>query len=96
MGDCNLQGGGFVWGFRRSSKVIPNDRSPPVAYQVILEPGLLGQFRELEPLRVRIRINSLGLFLVHTQIDLRKARERELATLGEKSTSSGIAEPYAR
>ena len=30
------------------------------------------------------------------QIDLRQARERELATLDEKSTSSGIAEPYAR
>ena len=30
------------------------------------------------------------------QIDLRKARERELATLDEKSTSSGIAEPCAR
>ena len=30
------------------------------------------------------------------QIDLRKARERELATLNEKSTSGGIAEPYAR
>ena len=31
------------------------------------------------------------------QIGLRKARERELATtLDEKSTSSGIAEPYAR
>ena len=30
------------------------------------------------------------------QINLRKVRERELATLGEKSTSSGIAEPYAR
>ena len=30
------------------------------------------------------------------QIDLRKARERELATLDGKSTSSGIAEPYAR
>ena len=27
------------------------------------------------------------------QIDLRKARERELATLDEKSTSSGIVEP---
>ena len=26
-------------------------------------------------------------------IDLRKARERDLATLNEKSTSSGIAEP---
>ena len=30
------------------------------------------------------------------QIDLQKARERELATLDEKSTSSGVAEPYAR
>ena len=30
------------------------------------------------------------------QIDLRKARERELATLDEKPTSSEIAEPYAR
>ena len=30
------------------------------------------------------------------QIELRKARERELATLDEISTSSGIAEPYAR
>ena len=30
------------------------------------------------------------------QIDLRKARERELASLDEKSTSGGIAEPYAR
>ena len=32
----------------------------------------------------------------YAQVDLRKARERELATLNEKSTSSGIAEPYAR
>ena len=30
------------------------------------------------------------------QIGLRKAREREVATLDENSTSSGIAEPYAR
>ena len=36
----------------------------PVAYQVILEPGIV-QFREFEPRRVHIRINSLGLFLVH-------------------------------
>ena len=34
----------------------------PVAYQVILEPGI-GQFREFEPRRVHTRINSLGLFL---------------------------------
>ena len=36
----------------------------PVAYQVILEPGV-GQFREFEPRRVHTRIHSLGLFLVH-------------------------------
>ena len=36
----------------------------PVAYQVILEPGI-GQFREFEPRRVHTRINSLGLYLVH-------------------------------
>ena len=28
--------------------------------------------------------------------DVRKVRERELATLDENSTSSGIADPYAR
>ena len=36
----------------------------PVAYQVILEPGI-GQFREFEPRRVHTGIKSLGLFLVH-------------------------------
>ena len=36
----------------------------PVAYQVVLEPGI-GQFREFEPRRMHTRINSLGLFLVH-------------------------------
>ena len=37
----------------------------PVAYQVILEPGV-GQFREFESLRVHTRsIYSWGLFLVH-------------------------------
>ena len=36
----------------------------PVAYQVVLEPGM-GQFREFEPPRVRTRENSWGLFLVH-------------------------------
>ena len=66
----------------------------PVAYQVILEPGI-GQFREFESPQVHTRINSWGLFSC-AQIDLRKARERELATLDQKSTSSGIAEPYAR
>ena len=67
-----------------------------MVYQVILEPGTCtGQFREFESPRVHTRVNSLGLFLVH-KFTLREARERELATLDEKSTSSGIAEPYAR
>ena len=65
----------------------------PVAYQVILEPGI-GQFREFESPREQTRIHSWGLVYC-ARIDLRKARERELATLDEKSTSSGIAEPYA-
>ena len=66
----------------------------PVAYQVILGPGT-GQFLELDPRRLHARANSLGLcFCAH--VDLRKARERELAALDEKWTSNGIAEPYAR
>ena len=36
----------------------------PVAYQVILEPGI-GQVREFESPRVHTRIHSWGLFLVH-------------------------------
>ena len=66
----------------------------PVAYQVILEPGI-GQFREFESPRVHTPINSWEAFSC-AQIDLREAQERELATLDEKSTSSGSAEPYAR
>ena len=71
-----------------------SEPAAPVAYQIILEPGI-GQFREFEPRRVHTRIYSLGTFSCG-QIYLRKARERELATLDEQSTSSGIAEPYAR
>ena len=41
-----------------------NERVAPVAYEVILEPGL-GQFRECEAPRVHTRISSWGLFLVH-------------------------------
>ena len=67
-----------------------------VAYQVILEPGI-GQFREFESPRVRTRINSWAFLLAHkSTCDLRKTRERELTTLDKKSTSGGIAEPYAR
>ena len=65
----------------------------PVAYQAILEPGI-GQFREFESLRVHT-LKILRDFSC-AQIDLRKARERKLATLDGKSTSSGVAEPYAR
>ena len=69
----------------------------PVAYQATLEPGI-GQFREFEPPRVRTSTHSykfVGTFSC-AQICLRKTRgERELRrTLVEKSTSSGIAEPY--
>ena len=67
----------------------------PVAYQTILEPGI-GQFREFECPRVHTRFNSFVRPLSRAQIVLRKARERELATLDIKSTGSGIAEPYAR
>ena len=66
----------------------------PVAYQVIiLEPGI-GQFREFEPSRVHTYSHEFVGTFSCAQIDLWKARERELATLDEKSTSSGIAEPY--
>ena len=58
---------------------------------------LLDSSMSIESPRAHTRIP--GIF-VRTfscaQIDLRKARERELAELDEKSTSSGIAEPYAR
>ena len=66
----------------------------PGAYQVIFEP-CIGQFREFEPAPGANSVKFVGSFSC-AQIDLRKARERELATLDEKSTSSGIAEPYAR
>ena len=66
----------------------------PVAYQVILEPGI-GQFREFESPRVQHSYKFVRTFSC-AQIDLRIAREGELATHDEKSTSSGIAELYAR
>ena len=62
-------------------------RTGPVAYQVILEPGI-SQLREFESPRVRARIIFRGIFYCDL-IDLRKTRERELATLDEKSTISG-------
>ena len=66
-----------------------------MVYQVILEPGI-SRFREFESPRLHTySYKFVGTFSC-AQIDLRKARERELATLDEKSTSSGIAERYAR
>ena len=73
---------------------IVEERVAPVAYQVILEPGI-GPFREFKPPRVHTTCKFVGTFCC-AQTDLRKARERELATLDEKLTSSGTAEPYAR
>ena len=67
----------------------------PVAYQVILEPGI-GQFREFEPSRKHTRINSLGLYLVYKLTCGKRESVSEQHSLDEKSTSSGIAEPYAR
>ena len=66
----------------------------PVAYQVILEPRI-GQLREVESPPSAYSYQFVGAYTC-AQTDLRKARERELATLDEQSTSSGIAEPYAR
>ena len=66
----------------------------PVAYQVILEPDI-NQFREFEPPPSAYSYKFVGTFF-GAQIDLRKAREREVATLDEKSTSIGIAGPYVR
>ena len=48
---------------RHSDSTLHTMAVAPVAYQVILEPGI-GQFLEFEPRRVHTRINSLGLFLV--------------------------------
>ena len=63
----------------------------PVAYQVVLKPGMV-QFGEFEFPRVHTQINSQRLFFC-AQIDLRKALEREFATVDEKFTSSGLLSP---
>ena len=66
-----------------------------MAYQVILEPGI-DQLREFESPRVRTRINFRGTFSC-ALIDLRKVREREIATVRVSMTKwpSVGAEPYA-
>ena len=53
----------FIPSAKADSNLYTMQPVAPVAYQVILEPGI-GQFREFEPRRVHTRINSLGLFLV--------------------------------
>ena len=78
----------------------------PVAYQVILEPGIINAgrpggvsgyprawyYRSVS--RVRVPPSAYSYKFIGTfsceQIDLRKARERQLPTLDEKSTSSGL------
>ena len=54
------------------------DPVAPVAYKVILEPGI-GQFVSSSPAECILVYIYVGTFAC-AQIDLRKARERELAT----------------
>ena len=42
----------------RRHLVISPKPAAPVAYEVILEPGIVGQFRDFEPRRGHTRINS--------------------------------------
>ena len=60
--------------------------------------GIIGQFREFEyPASAYACKFVCWDFFTCAQMNLRKSRERELATLlDDISTSSGIAEPYAR
>ena len=62
----------------------------PVAYQVILEP-VIGQFREFEP-RSAYSYKFVGTFSCG-QIDLRKARERELAAPMKNQRAVGLLSP---
>ena len=57
---------GNVYRLYRSCEVIVQYDMPvaPVAYRVILEPGI-GQFREFESPRVHTRVNSWGLLVAH-------------------------------
>ena len=59
-----------------------------MTYEVILEPDI-GQFHDFKSPRVHTRINFVGTFSC-AQIDLRKARERELATLDENRRAVGL------
>ena len=61
----------------------------PVAYQVIVEPGI-GQFREFDFPRVHTRMNSWGLFLGHKLTCGKREREREFETLDENRRAVGL------
>ena len=76
---------------RRSTWYVQTRYNIRLCY--ILEPGIR-QFQEFESPRVHTRINSWCF--ARAQVDFRKAREHEVATLYEKWTSTGIAEPCAR
>ena len=71
-----------------------HSRSSRWCIRLSSSPGI-GQFREFESPRVHTRKISWGIVLVN-KLTCEKRDERELATPDEKSTSSGIAEPYAR
>ena len=61
------------------------------------QPASSGRCRICDFFVAKFPLSSFkGVDSFSAQIDSRKARERDLATLDKKSTSSGIAEPYAR
>ena len=67
----------------------------PVAYQVILEPGIQVSFVSSNPPEcIQYSYKFVGTFSC-AQFDLRKAQERELATLDEKSTTKGLLNPMS-
>ena len=80
-----------AWGYeyqRVSGLLSSQYRMTPIPYRAYILPFM--SILHLLSSWYEIRTFSCA------QVDLRKAREREFATLDEKSTSSGIAEPYAR
>ena len=71
---------------------------PRGAYNISRRPGGVSDYPQAWYYRIppsAYLYKFVGTFFC-AQIDLRKVRERELATLDETSTSSEIAEPYAR
>ena len=66
----------------------------PVAYKVILEPGI-GQFREFESPLVHARINSWGLLLVH-KLTCAKREGVSLQHSIKNRRAVGLLHPIAR